>query len=42
MIEIMFYLLKNCFFIGYDFEKMKRRIITEEEEIYLREQNEIK
>jgi hypothetical protein len=33
----IFCLLKKCFFLGYDLDD--NRIITEEEEIYIRERN---
>ena len=38
MLDFMFCLLEKCFFLGFVLEKRKR-IITEEEEIYIRERN---
>jgi hypothetical protein len=40
MFDYIFCLLEKCFFLGFiDVDKIINRIITEEEEIYIRERN---
>jgi len=37
MIQFMFCLLEKCFFLGFEVVDTKKKIIMEEEEIYIRE-----